>query len=81
MLVGYMRVSSESDRHFKEHYTVWGSYYHPWKTRESLLGTQNGGTTHYSAPEIEELIDAANRVYSTNSRKRPALVVLKRKIA
>ena len=52
------------------------------ETRKVLLGHKNGDiTTHYSAPEIEELIDAANRIYSTNSRKRPALVVLKRKIA
>lgn len=54
----------------------------PLETRKVLLGHKNGDiTTHYSAPEIGELIDAANRVCGTDSRKTPALVILKRKIA
>jgi hypothetical protein len=35
----------------------------PLETRKILLGHKNGDiTTHYSAPELEELIEAANRV-------------------
>jgi len=36
-------------------------------------------TSHYSAPEIEELLAAANRVCEVNPRKIPALTILKRK--
>jgi len=36
-------------------------------------------TSHYSAPEIEELLAAANRVCEVNPRKSPALTILKRK--
>jgi hypothetical protein len=47
-----------------------------------LLGHRNGDiTTHYSAPELEELIEAANRVCDGKSGKTPALVVLKQKAA
>lgn len=50
----------------------------PLETRKILLGHKNGDiTTHYSAPELEELIEAANRVYSGKSGKTPALVVLR----
>ena len=52
----------------------------PLETRKVLMGHKNGDiTTHYSAPELEELIEAANRVCETKSGKTPALVVLKRK--
>lgn len=52
------------------------------ETRKVLLGHKNGDiTSHYSAPEIEELIDAANRICETMSRKTHALVILKRKTA
>ena len=45
-----------------------------------LLGHRNGDiTTHYSAPELEELIAAAERVCAEKSGKTPALVMLKRK--
>jgi hypothetical protein len=37
-------------------------------------------TTHYSAAELESLIAAAERVCGENSRKSPALVVLKQKV-
>jgi hypothetical protein len=48
------------------------------ETRKILLGHKNGDiTTHYSAPELEELIEAANRVCEGKSGKTPALVVLK----
>jgi len=52
------------------------------ETRKVLLGHRNGDiTTHYSAPELEELIGAANRVCDGKSGKTPALVVLKQKAA
>jgi hypothetical protein len=52
----------------------------PLETRKVLLGHTNGDiTTHYSAPELEELINAAERVCGDGSGKSPALVVLKRK--
>jgi len=52
------------------------------ETRKVLLGHKNGDiTTHYSAPEIQELIDAANSICGSDSRKTPTLTVLKRKTA
>ncbi len=52
----------------------------PVETRKVLLGHRNGDiTTHYSAPELEELLEAANRVCDSKSGKTPALVVLKQK--
>jgi len=52
------------------------------ETRKVLLGHRNGDiTTHYSAPELEELLSAANRVCEEKSGKSPALVVLKQKTA
>ena len=54
----------------------------PLETRKVLLGHRNGDiTSHYSAPEIEELLEATNRVCEGNSRKNPALTILKRKTA
>jgi hypothetical protein len=50
----------------------------PLVTRKVLLDHRNGDiTSHYSAPELEELIEAANRVCSGKSGKTPALVVLR----
>lgn len=50
-----------------------------FEDRQDLLGHKSGRiTTHYSAAELENLIAAANRVCG-NSRKSPALVVLKQK--
>ena len=50
----------------------------PLETRKVLLGHRNGDiTTHYSAPELEELIEAANSVSRGKSGKTPALVILK----
>lgn len=37
-------------------------------------------TRHYSAPELPELLEAANRVCEQQSGKTPALVVLKEKV-
>lgn len=51
------------------------------ETRKILLGHRNGDiTSHYSAPELEELIEAANKVCVGKSGKTPALVVLRRKL-
>ena len=45
----------------------------PLETRKVLLGHRNGDiTTHYSAPEIEELLESVNRVCESRSRKNPA---------
>jgi len=53
----------------------------PNETRKVLLGHRNGDiTTHYSAPELQELLEAANRVCEQQSGKTPALVVLKEKV-
>jgi hypothetical protein len=50
------------------------------ETRKVLLDHRNGDiTTHYSAPELEELLGAANRVCGEQSGKTPALVMLKQK--
>jgi integrase len=52
------------------------------ETRKVLLGHRNGDiTTHYSAPELEELLAAANKVCEEKSGKSPALVMLKQKTA
>ncbi len=52
----------------------------PLETRKVLLGHRNGDiTTHYSAPELQELLDAVNLVCDGKSGKTPALVILKRK--
>ncbi len=54
----------------------------PLETRKVLLGHRNGDiTTHYSAPELEELIAAVNKVCEEKSGKSPALVMLKQKTA
>jgi hypothetical protein len=51
-------------------------------TRKVLLGHKNGDiTSHYSAPQLEERISAANKVCGVESSKTPALTLLKRKAA
>lgn len=53
-----------------------------FEDRQDLLGHKSGRiTTHYSAAELGSLIEAADRVCGENSRKSPALVVLKRQAA
>jgi hypothetical protein len=43
------------------------------------LGHKSGDiTTHYSGPEIGELLDAANRICGNKAGKTPALTMLKR---
>ena len=51
------------------------------RTRRYCWGTSRDITTHYSAAELQKLIDAANRVCGEKSGKSPALVVLKQKAA
>jgi integrase len=49
-----------------------------FETRQDLLGHRSGRiTTHYSAPELRNLIEAANSVCHVD-RHRPELVVLRR---
>ena len=50
-----------------------------FEDRQDLLGHRSGRiTTHYSAAELANLIDAANKVCDVGSRKTPALVILKK---
>ena len=50
----------------------------PLETRKVLLGHRNGDiTSHYSAPENDDLLEAANRVCEIQSRKIPALTILR----
>ena len=45
-----------------------------------LLGHKNADiTTHYSAPELQELIDAAERVCCDDFGKTSAMTLLKKK--
>jgi integrase len=51
-----------------------------FEDRQDLLGHKSGRiTTHYSRAELVNLIAAANAVCGDESRKSPALVVLKKK--
>ena len=51
------------------------------ETRRVLLGHKSRDiTSHYSVPEIAELIDAAERVCVPDVHKTPTLTVLKRKV-
>ena len=53
-----------------------------FEDRQDLLGHKSGRiTSHYSAAELGNLIEAANKVAGQRSRKSPALVVLKKKAA
>ena len=46
------------------------------ETTKVLLANKNDGiTSHYSVPEIQELTDAANRICETDSRKTHVLVI------
>jgi hypothetical protein len=49
------------------------------ETRKALLGHKNGDiTTHYSAPEILELIDAVELICAEREES-PTLTVIRRK--
>ena len=50
------------------------------ETRKVLLGHRNGDiTSHYSAPELAELLEAANRVCEGKSGKTSAVILLRQK--
>src|ERR1039457_3539844 len=52
-----------------------------FEDRQDLLGHKSRRmTTHYSQAELTSLIDAADRVCSTESRKSPATTWLRRRI-
>lgn len=52
------------------------------ETRSVILGHRNGDiTTHYSAPEIQEILTALNKLCQDKSRKTPALTVFKLRTA
>lgn len=54
----------------------------PLETRKVLLGHKNGDiTTHYSAPELHELLEATNKICGPQSGKIPAVVLVKRQAA
>lgn len=53
-----------------------------FEDRQDLLGHRSGRiTSHYSAAELTNLILAANKVVGQGSRKSPALVMLKKRVA
>jgi integrase len=53
-----------------------------FEDRQDLLGHKSGRmTTHYSAAELSNLIDAAEKACQLGSRKSPAIVALKQKAA
>jgi integrase len=50
-----------------------------FEDRQDLLGHRSGRvTTHYSQAELENLIEASNKVCGNQSRKSPALVVIRK---
>jgi integrase len=52
-----------------------------FEDRQDLLGHKSGRiTTHYSMAELDNLLASANAVCEQESRKSPALVMLKKKI-
>jgi integrase len=51
-----------------------------FEDRQDLLGHKSGRiTTHYSAAELANLITAAEKVCEENSRKSPAITLLRRR--
>lgn len=52
-----------------------------FEDRQDLLGHKSARiTTHYSAAELANLISAANAICGTESRKSPALVLLRGRV-
>ncbi|MDC4236231.1 tyrosine-type recombinase/integrase [Pasteurella multocida] len=50
--------------------------------RKTLLGHKSRSiTTHYSAPDVEKLVEFANRVNETDGTQRQTLTILRRKTA
>ena len=49
-----------------------------FEDRQDLLGHKSARvTTHYSAAEIQNLVDAAEKVCGKNSRKTPAVTLIR----
>ena len=74
---GYARISIHNLKHtFGRRLRAAGV---TLEDRKALLGHKNGSiTSHYSTAELGQLIDAANKASSTDSRG-PALKILRRK--
>jgi integrase len=54
----------------------------PLETRKALLGHANGDiTTHYSAAELGELIDAAEAIVNRRTKETPNLMLISRQTA
>jgi integrase len=52
-----------------------------FEDRQDLLGHRSGRiTTHYSQAELTSLIEAAEKVCDSESRKTPATIWLRRKV-
>jgi hypothetical protein len=52
----------------------------PLETRKALLGHANGDiTTHYSAAELQELIDAVEAIVTRGGTETPNLMLIGRK--
>jgi integrase len=52
----------------------------PLETRKALLGHANGDiTTHYSAAELQELVNAVDKIVDRGIARTPTLTVVKRK--
>ena len=60
---------------------AWRKQPTPKNIKQSILSERVKIVHHYSAPELEELIAAANRVCEGKSGKTPALVVLRQTMA
>ncbi|RDH89839.1 MAG: integrase [endosymbiont of Seepiophila jonesi] len=51
----------------------------PLETRKALLGHANGDiTTHYSAAELSELLDAVEKIVDRGIAQTPTLTVVRR---
>ena len=51
----------------------------PLETRKALLGHANGDiTTHYSAAELNELLNAAEKIVNRGIAQAPTLTVVRR---
>jgi hypothetical protein len=75
-LIDCNRIAARAQRT----HVYFSNNFEPLETRRALLGHKNGDiTTHYSAPELRELIDAAERVCHDDFGKTLAMTLLKKK--
>ena len=74
--LGFCQLEAQSLK--PKHVEALVKHWMPIEARKVLNGHRNGDiTSHYAAPELAELLEAANRVCEEKSGKTPALVVLK----